>query len=123
MMADGCSCSASTQAFAAHCAMKATWVGQEPCSQVFATIQFLSAFECSHNDDLRKRLRLADHDDSCLVLKSLLTDSDRKHENFEAIENKLQEVNLVVQKQLKAIKELQAAVKELTERNAGQVKL
>ena len=56
------------------------------------------------------------------MLKSLLTDSDRKHENFEAIENKLQEVNLVVQKQLKAIKELQAAVRELTERNAGQVK-
>ena len=77
----------------------------------------------SYNDDLRERLRLADHDDSCLVLKSLLTDSDRKHENFEAIENKLQEVNLVVQKQLKAIKELQAAVRELTERNAGQVKL
>ena len=58
-----------------------------------------------------------------LTIKSLLTDSDRKHENFEAIENKLQEVNLVVQKQLKAIKELQAAVRELTERNAGQVRL
>ena len=58
-----------------------------------------------------------------LTIKSLLTDSDRKHENLEAIENKLQEVNLVVQKQLKAIKELQAAVRELTERNAGQVRL
>ena len=57
-----------------------------------------------------------------LVLKSLLTDSDRKHEHFEAIENKLQEVNLVVQKQLKAIKVLQAAMRELTERNAGQVR-
>ena len=104
--------------------MKATWVGQEPCSQVFATIQFSIAYsKRSYNDDLRKRLRLADHDDCCLVLKSLLTDSDRKHENFEAIENKLQEVNLVVQKQLKAIKELQAAVRELTERNARQVRL
>ena len=69
-------------------------------------------------------MSLADHDDSYLsVYLFFLTDSDRKHENFEAIENKLQEVNLLVQKQLKAIKELQAAVRELTERNARQVRL